>query len=312
MSSPTSPRPLFWQGPLLVSFGAFLWATDALFRSQLTHTFSTLFIVTFSHLLCFAVTLPLLLRHRQALKSLSARDWAGLGFLAGGGSILAMICFTQAFAQTTNYNIPILLQKLQPVVAIALARLVLKEKPSRVFFVCAGLAIFGAYLISFGDLSAWTAVKDARVSTIAYTLAAAAIWGACTVASRFVLSNNHSYVVVTVIRYELATVGLLILSLATGVWDQTAQLTPEHLKNFALMAFLPGLAALFIYYQGLEKTSASTATICELAFPFGAIFINWIFLDSPLNSLQIAGAVLLTVAVTVINFNHRVVTEYAS
>ena len=293
-----------WHGPTLVSFGAFLWATDALFRSQLTHHFKPLFIVSVTHCLCLLVTLPLRIFHRHAPKEINACEWLALAFLAGGGSIVAMVAFTMAFSQTNNFNIPILLQKLQPVVAISLASLILKERVNRLFLICSVCAIFGGYLISFGDLSAWSNLQGARGTAVICTLLAATIWGTCTVASRFVL-KRHSYIVVMTLRYTLATLALIILNLFMGHWQYVSQLTVADMKNFFLMAYLPGFIALFIYYQGLEETNASTATICELAFPLGAIFINWIFLDSPLNALQIVGAGVLTIAVTIINLTHK-------
>jgi drug/metabolite transporter (DMT)-like permease len=51
--------------------------------------------------------------------------------------------------------------------------------------------------------------------------------------------------------------------------------------------------ALFIYYKGLENTSASVATLAELGFPMAAIFVNWIFLDATLSAVQLLGVAIL-------------------
>jgi drug/metabolite transporter (DMT)-like permease len=79
-------------------------------------------------------------------------------------------------------------------------------------------------------------------------------------------------------------------------------MNPEDTKNFIIMALVPGLLALSIYYLGLKKTPASIATLCELSFPFGAVIINWIYLDSPLTMTQIIGSVILIFSVTILNF----------
>lgn len=70
------------------------------------------------------------------------------------------------------------------------------------------------------------------------------------------------------------------------------------------MAWGPGYLALVVYYKGLEGTQASVATLCELAFPVGAVLINWVFLDSPLSLQQILGAVLLVGSVTWLSYHH--------
>ena len=215
-----------------------------------------------------------------------------------------MTFFTLAFASTKNYNIPILLQKLQPLIAIGLARLLLKEQVSRYFIPLAFLSLVGAYLISFGDLEILKSISDTRFETVIYTLLAAAIWGSCTVASRHLL-KKESFLLITASRYIFATVLLLILTLSLGYSSQVQMIDSFDLKYFALMALFPGLVALLIYYYGVESTSASVATLCELSFPLGAVAINWLFLDSPLSSSQILGTILLLASVTAINLKEQ-------
>jgi len=278
--------------PFLVSVGALLWATDSLFRSKLVAEYSPLYIVTFSHLVCLFFTLPVFLYFRKKIKELSRRQWVALIFLATGGSAGAMILFTMAFKETTNYTVPILIQKLQPIIAISLASFILKEKRKKDFWFWSLGAIFGAYMVSFQDLNSFQSIFSAELKPILYAFGAATIWGGCTVAGRILLANQ-SFAVITSFRYVLATIFLLILSWTFGIDAPLANGIENDFWNFTTMALVAGLIALSIYYSGLKGTKASVAAICELSFPLGAIVINWIYLDSALSVSQLIGAVIL-------------------
>ncbi|MEW6635957.1 MAG: EamA family transporter [Actinomycetota bacterium] len=63
--------------------------------------------------------------------------------------------------------------------------------------------------------------------------------------------------------------------------------------NVVLLALLPGLLALLLYYRGLTATRASYATLAELAFPATAVVLNWAFLGVGVSANQALGFVLL-------------------
>ena len=63
------------------------------------------------------------------------------------------------------------------------------------------------------------------------------------------------------------------------------------------LALVPGLVALMIYYQGLARTPASSATLAELAFPLTAILIGWLVFDATPNTTQWIGIITLTTTI---------------
>jgi drug/metabolite transporter (DMT)-like permease len=69
-----------------------------------------------------------------------------------------------------------------------------------------------------------------------------------------------------------------------------------------LLALIPGLLALLLYYRGLTGTRASYATLAELAFPATAVVLNWIFLGVGVTANQVLGFVLLWGAVFVLGY----------
>src|SRR3989344_8096339 len=138
-------------GPWLVVAAALLWAVDAPFRKYLTDDLSSTTIVFMEHLLIAVLVIPLIWGRLGELKGLKVKEWLAIVFIALGGSALATIFFTQSFHYVTP-TVAILLQKLQPFIAIGLAAVVLKENLTSKFWLWALVGIFGAYLITFPDL----------------------------------------------------------------------------------------------------------------------------------------------------------------
>src|SRR3989344_1819862 len=138
-------------GPWLVTIAALLWAVDAPFRKYLTGGLSSTTIVLMEHLVIAVLVLVFLWRYLPELKNLNKKDWLAVLFIGFGGSALATVFFTQSF-HYVNPSVSILLQKVQPLFAILLAVIVLKEKLSSKFWLWAIIAIIGAYLVSFPNL----------------------------------------------------------------------------------------------------------------------------------------------------------------
>jgi drug/metabolite transporter (DMT)-like permease len=67
-----------------------------------------------------------------------------------------------------------------------------------------------------------------------------------------------------------------------------------------LLALVPGLLGLLLYYRGLSSTKASYATLAELSFPTSAVALNWIFLGVTISANQVLGFVLLWGAILVL------------
>ena len=291
-------------GPFLVAFGSLLWATDAVFRAQLVSQYSALALVFINHLLCVLVAFPYLFFHRKELKSLSLYDWFAALYLGVGSSSLAMIFFTKSFALSQNYTVPVLVQKLQPLIAISLAHIFLKETLNRSFWYLTFFAFVGVYLVSFGADWVVSALLGETSLPILYALLAATIWGAGTVFGRS-LMTTHRPELVTSLRYVVATVFLAIWMWTSGSYGELSSFDLSDLFYVTLMAIIPGYVALFLYYQGMMHTKASVASLCELTFPVASILINWMFLGASLSSAQLIGAAILILSVTVLSLRQQ-------
>jgi drug/metabolite transporter (DMT)-like permease len=199
-----------------------------------------------------------------------------------------------------NPSVAILLQKLQPLIAISLAAIFLKETLRPMFWLWAILALAGAYLISFPGLVPQLYPGEQfnpNVMGVVLALVAAFFWGASTVFGRFVL-RKVDFKMMTALRFSTAFVFLLILNIWQGSFPAAGQFTATDALFIAVIACVSGVVSLFIYYRGLQFTQASVATLAELGFPMAAIFVNWMFIpNSALVPMQFLGVAILLGAI---------------
>ncbi len=272
---PSNARALVLFGPLLVFAAAVLWASDAPFRAHLTRELSSSFIVLVEHGIDCLVAIPVLLVQWRALRGLSARQWVAIIAIAVGGSAIASILFTQSF-HYVNPSVAIVLQKVQPLIAISLAALFLGEKLRKRFWLWAIVALAGAYLITFPALVPRTYEGEAFSPNIVgalLALGAAALWGASTVLGKYALRGTSFHVLAS-LRFVIAFVFLAVFALVQHSTPAPGAVSGMDWLFLVAIAFTSGVFSLFLYYFGLQYTRASIATIAELGFPFAAVFVN--------------------------------------
>lgn len=296
-SLPLPPRATA-AGVALVALAAALWGTDGALRSPLTDGWSSWTIVLYEHVVLTVVVLPLLWRRRHRLRGLSSPAWLSVLAVSWGASALATLAFTEAFARGNPTSV-ILLQKTQPLWAIAAATLVLGERPLRGFVLFLLPALIGTYLISFGWTAPGDAMTGAERSATLLALAAAALWGSATSLGRRALREvDHG--LLTALRFSLALPVLLVLA---GAKDA---LTPEtagagDAARLLAIALVPGFAAMLLYYRGLVRTPASIATLAELAYPATAVVVNAVFLDTPVDLVQLVGFAVVWASIALLH-----------
>lgn len=280
----------FW----LVFFGAALWGVDPLFRILLLETFTSTQIVLLEHLVAMLAAAPILWVNRHELRGLKWQHIGALLFLSWGGSAIATVLFTMGLTYG-DLNAVLLLQKLQPLFAIILARLLLKEVLPRGFGWLFVLAVAGTYLLTFGFTLPIGHMGDiAQVGSL-LALGAAALWGGSTVMGRLMV-GKMKYETVTSLRFILAIPLLVVLTVhENAAWGLPAGTVPVLLilLNLLGQALLPGLLSLLMYYKGLSTTKASVATLAELSFPMAGVLINWIVYKQLITWPQLLGFILI-------------------
>ena len=288
-------------GVLLVALGAALWGTDAVLRVPLLEIMSPPAIVLSEHLVLMLYSVPAVVLGWGVLRGLRASQWTALLVIAWGGSALATLLFTTAFV-LGNPTVVILLQKTQPLFAIALAHVLLRERLRRAYWPCFAVAVVGAYLISFdGFVEPFEALGSAQALPALLTLGAAILWGSSTALGRFVLKDVPFHTL-TGARLLLALPVLWAIVLAQGSLGQMGAGFAAEPARVVLLALIPGLIALLLYYRGLSATKASYATLAEISFPASAVILNWVFLGVAVTVNQLVGFGLLWAAILALGY----------
>ncbi len=179
---------------VFVAVAATLWASDAYFRNQLVQHLSATQIVVAEDGLVTLFLLPVLIRSRGELKKLGRRGWLAVAIIAAGAQALATILFTASFSIAAQHQLfaeTFVLQQTQPLIAIALAWIVLGERRRPWFWPAAVVGIAAVYLVLFASdpLSPVSALKNGRLEVGLLALGAAALWASGTVLGRFALGS---------------------------------------------------------------------------------------------------------------------------
>jgi drug/metabolite transporter (DMT)-like permease len=287
---------------LLVILGSALWGTDALFRRPLTGVLSPVTIVLLEHCVLSLVTLPVVTKFRREFLCLKGRDLASLLVIALGGSVAATILFTFAM-KYGNPSAVILLEKTQPLFTVLLAGVILSERPTRRFWPWFAAAMAGSYLVSAPDWHAGLGQNPGHPVVVLSAIGAAVLWGSATVCGRYLVSKI-SVPFLTSLRFILALPALAILYWLQPARQQDLPTGISPICSVVAMALIPGLAALLLYYKGLQSTTASLASVCELAFPVTAVAVNWLVLNVRLSNSQFLGSAALVASVTILAYRN--------
>ena len=279
----------------LVAVAAALWGTDALFRRGLALELPAATVVFFEHIVLVALTIPWLIRSRSKVAKLGPGDWVALVLIGAGASATATILFTMAFSYG-DPNTPLLLQKLQPLVAVLGARLLLGEALLSRYWIFLVAGLGGAYLVAFPDP---LQVSVSQLAPALLAVGAAGLWGLGTVLGRR-LSARLEFRELTAWRFAIGmpVAGLIWLLQASGPVGLSSG---QDFLAILVLALVPGLGAMLLYYRGLSRTPASAATLAELTFPVSAALVNYLAFGALLTWSQWAGMLLLAGAITLMS-----------
>jgi len=280
--------------PLFVIIAASFWGIDSILLRPHLYTLPVPFVVFLESIIVATLLTPILFKKYGDLKNLKAKDiLAFLGVSIFGGAIGTM-AITKAlfYVDFVNLSVVVLMQKLQPVFAIILAALLLKEKLPGDFIKWATLSIFGAILMTFGLTLPNLDTGNHTIAAALFALLAAFSFGFSTVLSKRAL-KNITYEVGTYLRFVATAIIMFLVVLIVGDFSAVKEVTEFQWMIFGIIAFTSGGFAIFLYYYGLKRITASVATIAELSFPLPAILLEYFLHDNMLDWLQWIGTIIL-------------------
>jgi drug/metabolite transporter, DME family len=276
-------------GALLVAVAAALWGTDALLRRPLAQSTQAATIVFGEHLVLVLLTLPLIPPALVAVTRAGKRYVLAAAAIGIGASAIATILFTEAFVHGDPVT-PVVLQKIQPLVAVVAAWFILGERPRPHFgwFLAAGLV--GTWLIAFPN--PFDIHVDAALPAL-YAITAAVLWAFGTVLGRL-LATRLRFQHVTALRFFFGLPASAVAVLIVGAPFFTSA---DDTFWIAALAVVTGLVALSLYYYGLQRTPAVIAALAELTFPVTAAAVGYFAFDATLDGSQWVGVGVTTLVV---------------
>jgi len=287
-------------GALAIMLAALLWSLDGIFIRPQLYEIPAVLVVFLEHALGFIVLSPFIIIYWHKIRTLRRQDWLAIFWVSAIGGVVGTLFITKAFFAAINGEVTfatvVILQKLQPVFALIMARLILGERLRRRFYVWAGIAILAAYFLAFGQ-------TGLDLSGIAFThqaawlaVIAAVAFGSSTVFGKRIV-NHLNFAATASMRFALTAILAFGLVLVTNNLGNISNVGAPQWGYLSLIVISSGAMALFIYYYGLRKVSASTATICELFWPLSAVILDYIINRNILGGIQIIAGIAMLIAI---------------
>ena len=290
-------------GALAVAGSATLWGLDGILLTPQLYNLNTAFVVFVIHLFPFLLMNFFFFKQYRLLKTMTRSDLLYFSLIALFGGALGTLAIVKSLflLHFNNLSVVVLLQKLQPVFAVLLARIILKERIKRHFVLWACVALVGGYFLTFGwALPDFSTEGITTVYAALLSLLAAFSFGSSTVFSKKIL-GNYSFYASTFFRYFFTTVIMLVIVLAAGHIGDFSQITPRNWLFIALIGLTTGSGAIFLYYYGLRNVKASVSTFLELMYPITAVVLDYAVNKTVYSPVQWIAAVVMLFAIVMLN-----------
>jgi len=285
-------------GVVLVAVAAAMWGTDPIIRKTMSGTTSATTIVFGEHVILVLCTLPFLFPALRAVFRAGWRYVTAAVVIGAGASAVATILFTDALIGHQDYITPVVIQKIQPFIAVGAAALLLGERarPRFLWFFLPALA--GFWLVNQPhpfEPSAQGAV------VIAEATGAAALWALGTVLGRY-MARELEFQHILSLRFFF---GFVASAIALQVMNAPGYSSRHDSVLILYLALVTGLLALTLYYIGLQRTPAVLSSLAELTYPAVAVVAGIYAYDAHLNWTQWLGVAMILGAVTLLPMQRR-------
>ena len=285
-------------GAALICLSAALWGLDGVVLTPRLVNLPVSFVVFLLHIVPFILMQPFLYRSYGRLRLMDSRGWSALALVSMTGGLIGTLAIVKALflVDFNQLSVVVLLQKLQPIFAIVLAAILLKERMSLRFLTSAVVAILGAYLLTFGFAMPQAAADAITLQAALWAVIAAAAFGSATVLGKWLLSSLD-FKDATFARYGMTAVMAFAVLVIGGVGLPLSSITSTNWIVILIISVTTGSGAIFLYYFGLTRVRASVATICELCLPLSAVLLDYVVNGTVLGIWQWVGAALLVGAI---------------
>ncbi len=291
-------------GVIAISIAAIAWGLDGIALTPNLYNLDVPFVVFVLHLIPTLIMTPIFIGYWKNFFNYKFSDVASLWTLSFFGGALGTISIVKALflVRFDHLSVIVILQKLQPLFAIILAMLFLKEKPSKRFWIWALIAMLGGYFLTFEFHLPNFSKQGNLIQASLYSLLAAFSFGAGTVFSKRSLSSLN-FKEVTYFRYFFTALFVGSFVAFTGRMGYFQVATKINWFYFFLISLTAGVGSILLYNYGLKRVKAIVSTIAELLFPISSIVFDYLINGNTLSTVQLVSAGVMVIAI--INISNR-------
>ena len=178
----------------------------------------------------------------------------------------------------------------QPLLVVWFSWLILSEKPSKMAILAAIAGFIGVGLLVLGP--------SAALDTLGIV---AAIGGAATMGLGTVLVKRwHPPVSLMVFTaWQLTVGGLVLLPIALVTEGPFAEISRTNIYGFVYLGLIGTALAYALWFRGIDRLSATSASYLGLLSPIVATLIGYAFLQQTFTPIQLAGVAVVLVSVVI-------------
>ncbi len=283
---------------VMIAIAASLWGLDGVVLTPRLSNLHVILVVFLLHAIPFIAMNVFLFKHYNELYKLDRKAWYSLIWVSVFGGAIGTIAIVKALflVNFEQLSVVVLLQKFQPVFAIILAAIFLKEKLSKEFIFWGIIAVFGGYILTFGfDLPSFTSSNNTEKAAL-LSLLASFSFASSTVFSKNLL-NKINFISATYFRYGLTAFLMFFVVIFTGTFTEINKITHENWTIIGIISVTTGTIAILLYYYGLKTVKASHSTLVELFFPISAILLDYLVNGVLLSPIQWLSTALMIFAI---------------
>ncbi len=242
-----------------------------------------------------------LLKHVSELKLITKRDWL---FSSIAGIFLAFhfILWFESLNYTSVASSTVLVT-LQPLFAFIGTYFFFKEKLSIKTIVAGATAIFGSFLISWGDFQvSGMALYGDMLALIACALITGYLLFGQDVRKRI------SLITYTMVVYSISTICLFFYVLFKG--ESFGPYSTMDWVCFLLLAIIPNLLGHTLFNWAIKWVSTNVISIAVLFEPIGAAILAFYIFSEKLMPSQIIGGLVVILGITIFVLDYKILKKF--
>ena len=287
------------RGYIYIMIAVVFWGVSATAAKYLfTHNVDTLIIVQTRSSLAFLVLFGYFIITDSSVFKIRVRDLGSLIVLGVIGIATTNFLYYFTVRETTVAT-AILIQYTAPVMVTLYATVFHEERFTKIKFLALALSMIGCFLaVSGGDVSTIRIQGLGLVTGI----------GSAVTFSFMIIMSKHilqRYTQWTMLIYAFGFAMLFWLWINTPFDIMAKDYTLREWGIFLLFSICSILIPYSFFAAGLRRVQASRASIVSTLEPITAIVSAYLFINESLNSVQVVGAIVVLIAVSLLEIRRE-------